>query len=253
MLKVSFGAYCMMIGVTNFAPVLWWINVCSATFSAHGVRCYVPLLLETLKSSIWAFKFSAHLQCDFVSLLFCRMTICDNIVESCTENHLNISFSMPPCLAPCILMCFETSPLIELVVQCDFVSLLCCRMTICDSIVESMHWKTIWTFHSPCHHVWHHVFSSVLKHHPLIELVVQLNPDLYIGQQSGKRESVSFTYFTFTSFLSNCLGTSGFSAAVFPDYFFFFFNSHFTLMDGFKNEYVLWENFGWIYLVFACP
>jgi hypothetical protein len=65
-----------------FAPLLWWINVCSATVPAHGVRCYVPLLLETLKPSIWVFKFSAHLQCDFVSLLFYHMTIHDNIVDS---------------------------------------------------------------------------------------------------------------------------------------------------------------------------
>jgi hypothetical protein len=61
----------------------------------------------------------------------------------------------------------------------------------------------------------HHIFSSILKHHPLVELAVQLNPDI-IDRLTKWRVGFhivlnQFNFFLFINFpnhiqfFSNCL------------------------------------------------
>jgi hypothetical protein len=56
--------------------------------------CYVPSLLEMLQPSIWAFKFNAHLQCDFINLLFCSSTIHCSTEHCKTLKTVHVHFTL---------------------------------------------------------------------------------------------------------------------------------------------------------------
>jgi hypothetical protein len=93
--------------------------------------------------------------------------------------------------------------------------------------------QTIWTTHSPCHHVQHHlqVFSSIFKHHLLEELVVNWLPIFLIHWQSGELDSICLCCYTFTS---------SFSAVVFHKYFLFFLFMFHT--SGWNKKLILYED-----------
>jgi hypothetical protein len=78
--------------------------VCSSTISYHGLLYYALSLLEMPEPSIQAFKFHAHLQCDFISLHFYVVIIHCSIFGSRITKPL---VSISPCLAH-VFLCFDT-------------------------------------------------------------------------------------------------------------------------------------------------